>query len=401
MYQGNRDLYSFLAVLLTASLITGVGGIFLYLADQLEGTSQLASAEKPAPRLAFPGASPSLAASDTASFGSDNANLDNANSFNSTQPATEMPPSAVKTIGTHSAAVLSVAVAGQISTGQTSIVASGSYDNIVKLWDTTGKTGVRSLAHDGAVNDLVFTSDGAQLVAGTDAGNIKIWTLASGEPATTIAAELGRVNAVAVDEGSGVIAGGGSNGSLKLWRLAADQSLPAQPVVLSDAGAQINSLVFHPTDSNLLISANQKGVVQVWNIEKNAPTLSLKDGDQQIVSVDISHDGQYIAAGSYDQTVRVWHAETGELVQSIKAHESVVANVAFGPVSSLLASGSYDESIKLWDWANEQLLCSLNGSAGFVYDMAFADGGNTLVSGGYDGTVESWDLKTNALCLVP
>jgi len=403
MYQGNRNLYSFLAVLLTAGLIAGMGGIFLRLADQIGGSSQVASEEASSPGLSFPGASPSLAAPDSTSINSadtdldstdlDSTDLDSVDSDSASKSATEIPSSAAKTIGSHSAAVLSVAAARQ-----TSIVASGSYDNSVRLWDPTGPTAVRSLAHDGAVNALVFSADGAQLITATDAGNIKLWDLDSGQLTATVAAGLGRVNTVAVEPRTGAIAGGGSNGSLKLWRLTADKSLETEPVVLSNAGPQINSLVFHPVDSNWLVSANQKGVVQVWDIEKGTPVVSLADGDEQVVSVDISRDGRYIAAGSYDKTIRVWSVETKALVQSIKAHESVVANVAFGLDPSLLASGSYDESIKLWDWASEQLLCSLNGSVGFVYDMAFADGGNTLVSGGYDGTVESWDLAANAAC---
>ena len=43
MYQRNRNLFSFLAVLCTAGLIAGAGGLFLIFANQLGGTRLIAN----------------------------------------------------------------------------------------------------------------------------------------------------------------------------------------------------------------------------------------------------------------------------------------------------------------------------------------------------------------------
>ncbi len=126
----NRNLFPLFAVLLSAGLIAGLGGMFLLISDRLTGGSRVVS---------------SLDSLDRAS----------------------MAPSATRTLGSHTATVLSVAA------GITSpLVASGSYDNTVKLWNRNSSEDVRSLAHQGRVNDLVFTSDAQRLVTGSGSGNI-------------------------------------------------------------------------------------------------------------------------------------------------------------------------------------------------------------------------------------
>lgn len=388
MYQRNRNLFSFLAVLLTAGVITGIGGLLFYLSDQLGGAPRLASetTDVSKPTIAFPGAAPSLAS------GPAEAELAVG------ELAEDEPPinlsAAVKTIGTHSAAVLSVAIAPD-----SSILASGSYDSTVKLWNRNSSAAPRILSHDGPVNDLAFTPDGEYLIAGTDSGNIEVWNLFSLQLASTLEGNAGRVNSVATDNRRQHIASGSSSGALKVWRIADEVYPSPAPTVLANSGSQVNALVFHPIDDNLLISGHQAGVIQLWDIAQNEVVQTLEAGANQIVSVDVSPDGQYIAAGSYDQIIRIWKMNTGELIQTLRGHSAVVAKVTFSPDSRLLASGSYDESIKIWNWPIAQVKCTLEGRAGFVYDLAFADDGSTLTSGSYDGAVDTWDLTTAQSCL--
>ena len=378
MYQRNRNLFSFLAVLVTAGLITGVVGIFLALADQLGGGSQLVSS-----------------------------GIDSELSPAAAEPAFE-------TLGSHSATVLSVSAAEDAP-----LIASGSYDNVAQLWDRNSKQTI-PLPHDGRVNALTFSEENDLLVTGASSGELAVWFTPSGQLSDTVQTAAGQITSVAVAPRGKTVAVGSDQGSLTLWTITAGSNLQRLATLLP-AGVPISAVAFHPIDDNLVLSGGQDGLVRVWDIDENAIAFTLDDGTQgngaqgdltpdsraqangpsKIVSIAMSNNGQYVASGSDDNIIRVWELESGKLIQTLNGHDSLVSDIDFSPDGTLLVSSSYDESLKVWEWARGLSLCTLEGHAGFVYSVAFTDSGNTLVSGGYDGTVRTWDLTAteNQDCL--
>lgn len=365
MYQNNRNLFPVFAVLLAAGLITGVCSIFLILVDQLGGGSKVIARADAETTLVD---SPSTPKNNTSE------------SFST------------ETLGAHTDTVLKVAT--QTTASGTPLIASGSYDTTVKLWNSEVSDEAMSLAQNGRVNALVFMPNRESLVTGSGSGDIKFWNVATGESTATIAGQSGRIVSLASDAASTHIASGSSNGTIKVWPLTTNGASVkvSEAKELVSVGAQINTLAFHPTNSQILVSGDHDGVIQVWDLSKEEPILTL-DGDiDRILGLSISRDGKYVASGSYDKIIQIWDLESGAMVQTLEGHDFVVADVAFSPDGNTLASSSYDESIKMWDWTNAKELCTLSGHSGFVYTVAFANEGNALVSGGYDGTVRTWDL---------
>ncbi|MGB3301004.1 MAG: WD40 repeat domain-containing protein [Phormidesmis sp.] len=410
MYQNNRNLFPFFAVLMSAGIITGFYGIVFWVAEHIGSQSRLV-----------------LNATDQGLEGS----------FN-TAPKTAATASSSRILGTHEATVLSLtAFSGAPDNPFSSLpIASGSYDSKVKLWDASWDASkglnpgasaeksaeksaeVQTLTHHGRVNDLAFIAGESpsqasqskqthrerayqyRLVTGSGAGEIKLWGFPSGNLITTIAEPSGRILSLAVSADNTLIASGSSDGALKLWPVEGISEQKSQTNLranllgraIAQSGPAIRALAFHPTNSNLVVSGNQAGTIQVWDIQQSQPLFTLNNGADRITNLAISPDGRYVASGSYDKLIRIWNLASGELISTLSGHDFVVADVAFSPDGQTLASASYDESIKLWDWASSKERCTLRGHDGFVYSLAFTAGGNALISGGHDGTVRAWNL---------
>lgn len=415
MYQNNRRLFPIIAVLTAASVIIGIYGIVFVAVDQVGGKP------RSVPNLANPSPSNTsqTAAQEATQTSAQKATVGN-------EVADESSGASSHLLGTHAAAVLSIAAlniapndSSETDRSNRLLIASGSNDNTVKIWEEgiresdNGRSDERSLAHNGQVDALAFIkgrgSEGSvgsdRLVTGSSSGEIKLWNPFSGELVTTIAGQSGQITSLTVNAKGTHFASGSSDGTLKIWSVEGIAQQKSQTTLqgraIAQLGSQINALAFHPKDSNILVSGDQAGTLQVWDIAQGKSILTLTRKADRITSLSISPDGQYVASGSYDKRIHIWNLETGTLIRTLSGHDSVVADVAFSPDNRVLASTSYDESIQLWDWAEAKELCTLNSPSGTADTLAFAADGVTLVSGGHNGTVRTWNLTapSNQHCL--
>jgi len=89
------------------------------------------------------------------------------------------------------------------------LMASGSDDNTIKLWDTAQWKEIKTLmGHDDYVDSVCFSPDGKLLASGSDDNTIRIWDIEKGKEVKTLKGHNGYVWAVAFSPSGNQLASG-------------------------------------------------------------------------------------------------------------------------------------------------------------------------------------------------
>jgi WD40 repeat protein len=97
-------------------------------------------------------------------------------------------------------------------------LASGSYDNTIRLWRTDSGLPWRALkGHSNGVSAVAFAPDGRTLASGGYDNTVRLWQVYSGEPLQYFAGHSGPVYALAFAPNGKYLATSGSAGRLQFW----------------------------------------------------------------------------------------------------------------------------------------------------------------------------------------
>ncbi|MEH1919359.1 trypsin-like peptidase domain-containing protein [Nostoc sp.] len=291
-----------------------------------------------------------------------------------------------KTLNGHSESVYSVAISPD---GRT--LASGSYDDTIKIWNISTGQEIRTLnGHSGSVNSVAFSPDGRTLASGSDE-TIKIWNIATGQEIRTLNGHSSSsIRSVAISPDGRTLASSSYDETIKIWNIATGQEIRT----LTGHFYIVNSVAISP-DGRTLASGSYDDTIKIWNIATGQEIRTL-EGDYTVNSVAFSPDGRTLASGSHN-TIKIWNIATGQEIRTLNGHSNgrhseLVNSVAFSPDGRTLASGS-DETIKIWNIATGQEIRTLNGHSSKVYSVAFSPDGRTLASGSHDTTIKIWQLS--------
>ncbi|KAJ5141799.1 NACHT and WD40 domain protein [Penicillium atrosanguineum] len=271
------------------------------------------------------------------------------------------------------------------------LLASGSNDNTIRLWDTeTGALQQTLEGHSRGVESVAFSPDGRLLASGSGDATVRLWDTATGVLQQTLKGHSDWVSSVVFSPDGRLLASGSHDTTLWLW----DTATGALQQTLEGHSDFVSSVAFSP-DGRLLASGSGDKTVRLWDTATGGLQQTLKGHTELVSSVVFSPNGQLLASGS-DDTVRLWDTATGGLQQTLKGHTESVSSVVFSPDGRLLASGS-DETIRLWDTATGGLQQTLEGHTSAVLSVAFSPDGRLLVSGSRDMTVRLWDIAMSSL----
>jgi WD40 repeat protein len=142
------------------------------------------------------------------------------------------------------------------------IVASGSEDHTIKLWNSGSGQEISTLRHpDGGVNAIAFSHDGALLASASNDTTIKLWEVASNRLLLTLQGHRHTVFSVAFSPNGKLLASGGVDKTVRLWDVDNGQEL----FTLSGHTSWVFSVAFSP-DGRLLASGSKDKTIKLWEV---------------------------------------------------------------------------------------------------------------------------------------
>lgn len=236
------------------------------------------------------------------------------------------------------------------------ILATGSFDGTIKLWDITSMTAINSSpGNEGVVYSLSWApGDLNCIVASTSKHGMFIWDVGKG----------------------------------RIIQRFQDTNKTA-----------IFCVAWNQKDSKRIMSAGADGYCIIRQV--NGEIVQKYKHPAAVYGCDWSPENKdMMATGCEDKLVRIYYLATitDQPLKIFSGHTAKVFHIKWSPLKEgMLASGSDDSTIHVWDYSQESCFQVLRGHEGPVRGIMWnSEIPYLLVSGSWDYKIRIWDIRDGA-----
>ena len=301
--------------------------------------------------------------------------------------------------------------------------------DIIILSATIGSQIAILSGHIDEVVSLIFSSDGALLVSGSDDQTVKLWDVQTGGVIKTFFPHTGDVWSVSISADCTTIASEISD-SIYLWNTKTGEYYH----IINCQGA-LSNVSFSPTDPQHLISivsdevlqwdtnGNQikhpyqgsyaafssdgtllliyhEGFVTVQNSNSGGVVAKFQSPSNDNTLCCFSPDNQFVAV-AVNSTISVWEISSDpHLVEAFIGHTHDTSAIEFSSPSSLIST-SYDKSVKFWQIGTSSVEPAMADPEStpitlpFVSSISLQARVGVAISNDAAGEIETWDIQTS------
>ncbi|GBC03140.1 hypothetical protein RclHR1_00050048 [Rhizophagus clarus] len=207
--------------------------------------------------------------------------------------------------------------------------------------------------HGGAVYALRFSPCGKMLASGSFDKTVRIWdTISFQKEQACLKGHNLHVSDVCWSNDSTSILSGSYDQTCKLWEIETSRYIHS----FENEGF-VQCIMFNPADNNLFANGTSRKILSIIDIRKSDSALKFKN-DGMINSLYICRDGQNIITGDSNGCLKTWDIRAGSELQSF-LNESTKKPISYVAVSKrslgsdeeprYMAVNSYDNVIRIYD----------------------------------------------------
>ncbi|GMT21010.1 hypothetical protein PFISCL1PPCAC_12307 [Pristionchus fissidentatus] len=174
-----------------------------------------------------------------------------------------------------------------------------------------------------------------------------------------------------------------------------------EPVVeLCGHQKRVNTLAWHPTAANVLLTAGGENKILIWNVGTGEVILEIDGHPDMIWSVAFNYDGSRFVTTCKDKRIRILDSHTGEVLQQGMGPEGVKPQRAiFDRYGRIVSTGFTKRSERLYslrnpdDLDNPVMQEELDTSNGVLFPLYDEDTGLLYLVGKGDCAIRYYEVN--------
>lgn len=264
-------------------------------------------------------------------------------------------------------------------------------DKSVSIWNVHTGEKIRELAgHSGRIFCLATSPTGDIVASGSEDERIRLWNTETGAPiGEPLQGHSYTVYSASFSPNGQNIASGSRDCTVRIWSVKTGRTI-GNPLTGHEVG--VRHAAYSP-NGRQLASGGDIGNIIIWDVEACQRTVAIENLGDRVFSLAFSPNGKWLASAS-DDGVRIWDVFTGEIVgEPYRGHVGSVFSVCFSPDANRVVSGSRDETVRICclETRKDVLPPLQHGSS--VYSVAYSQDGSRIMSAS-DKAITIWNALT-------